>query len=188
MDFSKSSRDRKICRDQKMKQGYQAFRKSFCTYLPQTFHPDYQNFEKLIKQHPKNILSNKELFKQVHLEDKNHGYHDYVSFDCLSGRFKKKIMRKGKNKGKSVDFLNATSNHQKWHIKKTCCEDDIVLIHNFKDNSYKKPDDNLPKCEICFYNNSGFGKKYFKDCQHGSLMCSCCARAVWKCPFCRKER
>ena len=189
MTFSKETRDCKIRCDHKYKEARQAFQISSRTYSEKSFHPSWQNFKASVKKHPKCILSNSYLLKLSHLENKkNYYFNDAVQLEYLDGKFKGKAMKKGKNKGKAHKYVSTNQNHLKWCNKKNCSEEDISLVYSFKDNSPVKPDDSLPKCQICFYNNSGFGKKYFKECQHGSMMCSCCAKAVWRCPFCRRER
>ena len=177
MIFSKESREYKICRDQKYRGARKAFQWSFNTLFNRSYHPSWQDIETNVKNYPKYILSNSFLFKLYHLENrKYYYYHDGLQLEYLSGKFKEMATKKGKNKGKSSKYINSNQNYQKWYTKKTCSEDDISLVYNFKKNYPKKPDDSMPKCQICFYNNSGFGKKYFKECQHGSLMCSCCAK------------
>lgn len=183
----KDSRDRKIRRDHEDKEARKAYRASI-QYDWDDYRPGSQPFA-IANQYPKCIFSNATLFKLSHLENKkNYYYNDGIQLEYLDGKFKGKAMKKGKNKGKALKNLCANQNHQKWCNKKNCSEDDVVLVHNYKDNFPFEPDENLPKCQICFHNNSGHGAKYFKDCQHGTMMCSCCARVLWKCPFCRKER
>ena len=116
-------------------------------------------------------------------------YHRGCCLPIFSRKQKRLADNKGKNKGKS-GWYGGESNMNSYIARVDCYnhDHDFFLVNNYKNNSPKEPDPNKPICVVCYVNNSGRGKFFFKKCQHGNDLCGACAKQLFSCPVCRSER
>ena len=124
--------------------------------------------------------------------------HEPMSGDCSfsQGNKKKNGKKKGTTKGKSYACIGGGLNKynpntsNKVYALKDCITLDFPSFPVYKDNSRKPliPDPSKSICVVCFYHNSGSGKKVFKACRHGSDLCYHCSRLLFTCPICRSPR
>ena len=139
------------------------------------------NYPQQVKMYSKKILTNSDI-----LMFQNHLMANYF-WEPTKSKFKKLANKKGSNKGKK----SYCSSHQKADPKFQNFQDinypEIYLINIFKKNKREQINPEKPICEICCYNNVG-KHQYFRECGHSKLFCSCCAKKMFSCPYCRIHR
>jgi hypothetical protein len=131
-------------------------------------------------------LGNKQINNGEEKYNKPYKYGLY--FSNVSYKKIKLYQNKGFNKGKT-GLLSVNNNvYRSYFAKKDCVNDEIELVHKYKDNSPKEPNPDKPICVVCYYNNCGMGRYIFKKCRHGRDLCGTCARQLITCPVCRADR
>jgi len=165
-------------------------------YAVPVSYSDIYNTKNLLEPNVKGLfleLGNKKINNGEKKYDKPYKYCLY--FGNQSNKKIKLYQNKGKNKGKSgrggASIGRNTNVYSSYFAKKDCVNDEIILVHKYKDNSPKEPgepDPTKPICVVCYYNNCGKGRYIFKKCRHGRDLCGTCARQLITCPVCRADR
>ena len=109
-------------------------------------------------------------------------------FIGLRGRAKRIARKKGKNKKMNTYNVRPRCSKEPYEGRNESKHHEFSVNTEYKNNSPKPPNPDLPICLICYHNNAGRGKNIFKNCSHGKEMCLSCAKTQFSCPFCRQPR